>query len=258
MLKTRNILGILTLSVSLLCMLAVNSCEKIDSTVDDVVDSYLAELYSSSSGLTIKIDGDEATITDFGTSYLGNNKSVIDIGDVYIRNIKRTGPAKWSAEIIEGDYYLSQLNSVSYVSTDLTVDGKSLSISNPDKWDIMWSETTNPGGGGGGNKCYEGTWYSNACGDSKGVIWTFNSDMTGSFSNKDCNGICTPMVFTFTYEVSGSTITTIYDDIQPIVKCTGYNDSRPPKPKNNGVFTFECNGSELTVNSGNGPNTFTR
>lgn len=256
---TKRIVTAVSLSALLFAAVAgIYGCKKTDDTIDKVVDSYLKEFYSSGAeGLTIEFIGDEAVIADFGNSYLGSNNSVINVGDIYIKNITRKGPNKWSADIIQGDYTLRYLNSVAFESTDLTLDGDNLTISNPDKWDIMWKKASKPTGGGSGDKCYEGTWYSPACGDSKGVIWTLKSDKTGSFSNKDCNGICTPMVFSFTYTVSGNTISVVYDALQPIVKCTGYADSRPPTPKP-GSFTYTCDGDKLIVNSGNGPNTFNK
>jgi hypothetical protein len=111
--------------------------------------------------------------------------------------------------------------------------------------------------GTGSGACPVGTWYSTACGDSKGVVWTFRSDKTGSFSNKDCNGVCTPIVFTFKYSISGSTCNIMYDAQQPVVHCTGYQDSSPPKPKDDS-FTFSCSGSQLTVTSANGTAVFTK
>ncbi len=112
-------------------------------------------------------------------------------------------------------------------------------------------------GGGTSGACPEGTWYSPACGDPHGVIWKFNSDRTGSFSNMDCNGICTPMVFTFSYVMSGTTCNITYDALQPIVQCTGYADSRPNSPGPASI-TLSCSGTGLTVTSGNGTITFTK
>ncbi|MDQ3190172.1 MAG: hypothetical protein M3Q58_01110 [Bacteroidota bacterium] len=111
--------------------------------------------------------------------------------------------------------------------------------------------------GGTGSTCPQGTWYSSACGDSKGVIWKFGSDKKGSFSNKDCNGICSPMVFTFSYEMSGTTCSISYDAVQPIVTCDGYQDSRPPTPNSTSI-TLSCSNDELTVTSGNGTQVFTK
>jgi hypothetical protein len=110
---------------------------------------------------------------------------------------------------------------------------------------------------GAGSSCLNGTWTNIACGDPNGVIWTFNSNGTGSFSNKDCNGICSPIVFTFSYSVTGNECNVSYDATQPFVQCTGYPDSRPPKP-NDESFTFSCSGNQLTVSSGNGTTTFTK
>jgi len=101
--------------------------------------------------------------------------------------------------------------------------------------------------GGGGGGCFSGSWFSDACGDPRGVIWEFNADGTGSSSNPDCNGICGPLVFTFTYTVSGSTCNLDFDAQQPLVYCTGYDPLAPNSPANSS-FTFECDGSSLTVN----------
>jgi hypothetical protein len=106
------------------------------------------------------------------------------------------------------------------------------------------SEKLGENGGGG---CFSGSWYSDACGDPRGVIWNFNADGTGSSSNPDCNGICGPLVFTFTYNVSGSTCYLDFDAQQPVVYCTGYDPLAPNSPPNSS-FTFECDGSSLTVN----------
>lgn len=110
--------------------------------------------------------------------------------------------------------------------------------------------------GGGSGACPQGTWYSPACGDPHGVIWTFGAK-TGSFSNKDCNGICDPMIFKFSYEMSGNICSLTYDAVQDIVHCPGYTDSRPPTPKPASI-TITCSGSELTVSSGNGTQVFTK
>lgn len=117
-------------------------------------------------------------------------------------------------------------------------------------------ELTEEGGGGGDDSCLEGTWYNIACSNPKGVVWTFNNG-TGSFANEDCNGICTPIKFTFSYEVTGgNTCNLIYDAVQPLVQCDGFEDSRPPTPAN-ASFTFSCDCGSLTVSSGNGTTTFT-
>ncbi|MBC7411172.1 MAG: hypothetical protein H7331_01795 [Bacteroidia bacterium] len=110
----------------------------------------------------------------------------------------------------------------------------------------------------GSGACPEGTWKGTSCPNVPGsAILTLSSNKRGSFSNKDCKGICDPMVFTFNYSVSGSTIKFMYDAQQPIVKCTGYADSRPPKPAD-GSATFTCSGSSLTIKFGSTSNVYTK
>lgn len=109
----------------------------------------------------------------------------------------------------------------------------------------------------GSGSCPVGVWYSPACGDPKGVIWTFASNKKGSFSNKDCNGICGPMVFKFTYSMSGKSCSITYDAVQDYVYCTGYSPARPPKPSN-ATITLECVSGGLKVTSGNGTIVFTK
>ena len=109
----------------------------------------------------------------------------------------------------------------------------------------------------GTGSCPVGVWYSPACGNPKGVIWTFASNKKGSFSNKDCNGICTPMVFKFTYSMSGNTCSLTYDAVQDFVYCDGYPATRPPTPKNASI-TLECVSGGLKVTSGNGTIVFTK
>jgi len=173
----KRILTVLSLSALLfLAIGGVYSCTKIDETIDEAVDSFLKDFYSSGSDLTIEFIGDEAIIADFGDSYLGSNPAVIGVGDIYIKNISRTGPNTWSANIIEGDYSLSQLNSVSYVPTDITLNGTDLSFSNPDKWDISWKKSkkpvpSNPGTGTGGDTIYNKVTDGNV---SEGKMHTFN------------------------------------------------------------------------------------
>lgn len=126
-----------------------------------------------------------------------------------------------------------------------------------DDFEKLSEKLAENGGGGSGNSCLEGTWFSDACGDPQGVVWKFNSGGTGSFSNPDCNGICNPIVFNFSYSVSGSTCSISYDAQQPVVLCTGFDPLSPPSPSDES-FEFECSGSTLTVNSSNGTAVFTK
>ncbi len=255
-------------------LLTVNGCNKVDEAAEEAFKEYVFDGEYFHSGVVFDVDGNEATITSFGDNKIGTNSSVLKVGDPYLKNIEKVGPNKYEADVVHTDVGFKagtadwELKSITYEHTNIDVKENGIFMDNGDGLMLSWTKSTGGSGGGGnggggnggggtGGECYQGTWYSNACGDPKGVIWTLNKDMTGSFSNKDCNGICTPIVFTFKYTVSGNTINVSYDATQPIVKCDGYEDSRPPKPKD-GSFTFTCSGDKLTVNSGNGPNTFTR
>lgn len=109
----------------------------------------------------------------------------------------------------------------------------------------------------GTGSCPVGVWYSPACGNSKGVVWTFGSDKKGKFSNMDCNRVCDPMVFKFSYSMSGNQCSITYNAVQDIVNCPGFQPSRPPTPKNT-TITLECVSGGLKVTSGNGTIVFTK
>ena len=159
-------------------------------------------------------------------------------------NISETTGYYWSDKSVFGLGYNHQCGDhfTSSNSCDATTPGKN----------GHWGSSS-----GQSNSCLEGVWYSPACGNSQGVIWTFNADKTGSTSNQDCNGICSPMVFTFTWDVTGSTCSITYDAVQPYVNCTGYPPTRPNKPTDDS-FTFTCSGTSLSVTSGSGSTTFTK
>lgn len=150
----------------------------------------------------------------------------------------------YSGKLKESAFIETQLNKVQVVRDGLA-------------WKLLVNGSYADTGPNPSGQCPEGTWYSPACGDPKGVIWKFGSDNKGSFSNKDCNGICSPMVFTFSYKMSGTTCSITYDALQPIVTCTGYQDSRPPTPKPASI-TLSCSNDKLTVTSGNGTQVFTK
>lgn len=104
----------------------------------------------------------------------------------------------------------------------------------------------------------QGMWYATACnGDTQAIKWYFGTDGRGYLSTKDCNGICGPIVLNFSYTVSGSSLTCVYDAVQPVVHCTGYNDNTPSSPGTQ-TFPFDLNGNTLTVSSGGTTTVFVR
>ena len=100
-----------------------------------------------------------------------------------------------------------------------------------------------------------GTWTAPICGLS--CVWYLGSNGRGYLSTQDCNGICDPMILNFSYSVSGNVITSVYDATQPIVHCSGYQDSRPNSPGTQSQ-PFDLNGNTLSVSASGGTTVFTR
>lgn len=117
------------------------------------------------------------------------------------------------------------------------------------------AEVAGPTGGSGGSGI-TGTWNVMVCNGSKEQIWHFGSDGTGYFTNPDCNGICEPLKFPFTYADDGSKVDVSYTT-PPAIKCTGYPDTAPPKPSNDS-FTYTISGNDLNVTQGSKSFSFKR
>lgn len=78
-----------------------------------------------------------------------------------------------------------------------------------------------------------GVWYAPGCGNSKATVLTLTGSATsgtGSLSSMDCQGICDPIILTFSYKISGSTMAWSYDATQAPVRCTGYASQSPKVP----------------------------
>lgn len=277
------------LSVSLLAALLFTGCSKDDddttTTPTNTTKTYkLGTFYQlSSDDMVIQINGTDAYVTYLASDNpYATNSSVFKVGDPYIKNFRLVSGKDWTGDVAVGKFtttsgsYKKTLSSVEYQTRKIyhiTDDAESLFIDGGLDYDLggYMEKVDGPqgthGSGGGGNNgggsggsCIEGTWYSPACGDAHGVVWIFNADGSGSFSNKDCNGICTPFKLKFTYEITGNSCQVIYlpKEQQEEISCTGYAPKRPDVPVKTEPFTFSCTGSELTVTSGNGTNTFTR
>lgn len=260
--------GILYMTLGVLFLAA--GCSKEDEP--EAEPEYKLEgKYYNGSDIILEFIGNQAVVLEMSENKLGTNPAVFSVGQPYIKDIASIGFNKWSGNLIKSTYrfdmtiYDNVLDSISYRPVEITKNSSmNFTMSEYDGMEVIWnvydgSGNGNGGGGnsGGGGACIEGTWYSSACGDSKGVVWKFGSNGKGSFSNKDCNGICNPIVFSFSYSISGKTCSIKYDAKQAVVKCTGYPDTAPPKPKDES-FTFTCDANKLTVTSGNGTNTFTK
>lgn len=87
-------------------------------------------------GLEFLVRGDGATVTAFGSSKLGTNAAVFQLGGVYLKNIVRVGRAKWTALIVEAETAWDDsspnasdwgyhLKSIRYVPTEISVTAMS-------------------------------------------------------------------------------------------------------------------------------------
>jgi hypothetical protein len=111
------------------------------------------------------------------------------------------------------------------------------------------------GSGGEGATCLEGTWAEDPA-DCAGMPITLSfQGGTGRFTNPDCNGICTPIVFPYSYTVSGDTVTLNYATPPPVT-CDG--ESYPIDQPANDTFSFTCEGNTLTTTTSLGTTTYRR
>jgi hypothetical protein len=104
--------------------------------------------------------------------------------------------------------------------------------------------------------CLTGIWETSVCKGAQHQTLSFDNDGKGSFTNPDCNNICSDLIFPYTYSVTGSSVTLNYTQPEP-VSCSGYSTQTPPKPKDD-VFEFICSGNQLTTTTSLGTVIHTR
>lgn len=117
------------LMIGLIVMSLVSGCKKAEEIATKIQDKLIKAYWGNVDGLIMQVNDNDAVVLDFGQSKLGSNKSVFD-GKTkpIIRNIVRTGPTTWSAEVVKGSYdNLNNLVSVSYVPTTITASKSSAS-----------------------------------------------------------------------------------------------------------------------------------
>jgi hypothetical protein len=266
-LKGTFLLAILSAGLILL----INSCKKtkeVGDEIDKFVEGKFEGIFKDSDGWEIELindpdgslNGSFAALITKGSYKAGSDHKVVDyitvpphtnLNSVASHLVKSSTLANtWTGSVKSSEYFET--------SGKVTLEGKKFIIT-PNKgtsWEFTYSRpgagwlalrnSISGSGSGSNGPGVIGTWYSPACGDSKGVIWKFDTDGRGSFSNKDCNGICSPRVFTFKYTLSGTSMAITYDALQPYIKCSGYSDSRPPAPKNT-TISVVVSGNKLTV-----------
>lgn len=114
--KNKYILALVLLST------IVISCKKAGETITEIKNKILDAYWADINNLTVKIEGDEGFVVDFGTSPIGNNPSVFNLKTPYLKNISRTDVDKWEAEIIKSTYDVNgKLSDISYEPTSIVV-----------------------------------------------------------------------------------------------------------------------------------------
>ncbi|RCH55378.1 hypothetical protein DJ568_09375 [Mucilaginibacter hurinus] len=124
----------------LLCcfIIAATGCKKAREIKDQVKEKVLAAYWGDVDGLTIELDGNEGHVVDFGTSGLRTNKDVFTPDMPFLKNISRTGPDTWDAEVVTGTYNGSEkLMSITYTPTTIKVTtgdngGETLTLTSAD------------------------------------------------------------------------------------------------------------------------------
>ena len=111
-------------------------------------------------------------------------------------------------------------------------------------------------GGGGAGGCIVGTWTSSVCGSRPGdAILKLPADKNGSLTQPDCNKVCNPIIFPFTYEATTTSVALAYTKPNPVT--CGTSSSPVNQPKND-TFTYTCSGNTLTTTTSLGAMTYTR
>lgn len=122
------------------------SCKKAGEAITEIKDKIIDAYWSDIDNLTIKIEGDEGYIVDFGTSTFGNNPVVFKPQTPYLKNINRTGSDKWDAEIIKSTYDGNgKLSGTTYEPTSIAVSSQGngneiIVFSNADPKSRTWNK----------------------------------------------------------------------------------------------------------------------
>jgi hypothetical protein len=121
---------------------------------------------------------------------------------------------------------------------------------------------TPPGGGDGDGDgdatgCLTGTWKSDTCGGAKEQKLIFDG-ANSKYTNPDCNDICTDLIFPFTPEVTGNSVTLHYTEVTEQPDCNIDNPPLLMKPTVDDTFTFECVDGMLSTTTSTGTTTYHR
>lgn len=130
----------------LLLSTLVMSCKKAGEVLTEIKDKIIDAYWSDIDNLTIKIEGNEGYVVDFGTSTFGNNPVVFKPQTPYLKNINRTSSDKWDAEIIKSTYDGNgKLSGTTYEPTTINVSSQGngnemIVFSNADPKSKTWNK----------------------------------------------------------------------------------------------------------------------
>lgn len=97
--KKRTLLSIFIITV------LFSGCDSASDAAADIKDKLIEAYWGDVDGLVMEVKEEDASVVDFGESGLGSNHSIFDgTTQPILRNIERTGPNTWDAEVVKGTY----------------------------------------------------------------------------------------------------------------------------------------------------------
>lgn len=107
------------------------SCKKLTDPLVKIKDKIIDAYWSDIKNLTIKVEGNEGYVVDFGTSELGTNQAVFGPDKPFVKNITRTDHDSWTAEVVKPSFDAQgKLNGISYepVTIDLSTNSNGVDV----------------------------------------------------------------------------------------------------------------------------------
>jgi hypothetical protein len=104
-----------------LAFLGLVACDRnpLDVAIDAALDF---GDFTAPDGMVISVEGNEAVVRSFGSSPLGSNRSVFDVGGQVLRNIRTTSTSGvFTAEVLSPTFQGGVLASVSYADGELRI-----------------------------------------------------------------------------------------------------------------------------------------
>ncbi|HEU4698349.1 MAG TPA: hypothetical protein VFS40_04165, partial [Gemmatimonadales bacterium] len=119
--------------------------------IDAALDFGLEGTWKGIDGLAIEFDGNQAVVTDFGSSPLGTNSSVFRTGQPFLKGISCDENA-CTAEVVDPEIVDGILQSIGFEGVTIVKDGDRITMRRNDDGETstFTKAASNPGTGGGG------------------------------------------------------------------------------------------------------------